>query len=341
MNTKNHTREEWITWLRDERGISESVMIEAKLGIDVDNGELAIPVHAADGTFLFNKYRRSPWTEDGPKYRYTKGSTAQLYGAEQLPALAPHSRVVVTEGELDALALRSIGYTAVSSTGGSGTWRAEWCEMLKDFKVIVMYDADRAGVEGAMRLLTMMPEASVAWLDKGLGKDPTEVLINGGTLAIMSAIDNRKIYRLVQGGMTESTNLGRLKSTRSVLGAERTALMQSKDQTPMLVEYALAWVEKEIADLQAEMKRKTRPVSKEGEGDIAQAKTFPIANLIQVSRDGWASCVYHDESTPSMKYYKNGNRCYSYCCSKSSDAIDVYMAVNNTSFCEAVQALKI
>jgi len=337
MDTRQ-TREQWILWLTDERMITPSVMIDANLGIDVENGELAIPIKDADGTFLFNKYRRSPWRDNGPKYRYPQGSTAQLYGAETLASLEKNTLVVICEGELDALALRSLGYVAVSTTGGSSTWKPEWEEHFKELNPVIMYDADQAGVEGALRVASMLPHASIAWLEEGHGKDITDVIKAAGAEAIQRAIDNRKIYRLAQEGMTNSTNVGRLISTRSVLNAERTALIQDRTRTQVLTEYAIAYVGRQINMYKDEERRKKSVASGDTTGDaLERARRYPIAKLIKVGRMGFAQCVFHQEKTASLKVYPDHVYCFG--CSRRGDAIDIYMVLNNCDFKTAVAAL--
>ena len=103
-----------IDWLH-ERGLTDEV-IKAN-GLDWYGNQIVIPIVDADGKFLFNKYRRNPFSsDDTPKYRYDHGATARLYGAfwifEQL-------KVFICEGEMDALRLQSAGYCAVSSTSRS------------------------------------------------------------------------------------------------------------------------------------------------------------------------------------------------------------------------------
>lgn len=74
------------------------------------------------------------------------------------------------------------------------------------------------------------------------------------------------------------------------------------------------------------------------EAKLARAKEKPISDIIDVNRAGFAKCVYHEEKSPSMKYYKD-NHCHSFCCGKSSDVVDIAMAIWNVDFKEAVRRL--
>src|SRR3989338_2977079 len=97
----------------NDRGISDTIIESNKLGW---NGtHIVIPVYDPSGNFLFNKYRKDPFsTSDGPKYTYEKGTTAQLYNAHKLNLLGSRiisqTPVIIVEGEFDAMILESHGY---------------------------------------------------------------------------------------------------------------------------------------------------------------------------------------------------------------------------------------
>lgn len=331
----NETREEWIKWLMDSRMISAAVMIEANLGIDVEGGELAIPIYDVDGEFLFHKFRRSPWRDNGPKYRYTSGSRAALYGAELLKNLPSDEAIVITEGELDALALRSLGMNAVSSTGGSGTWKEEWSDLLKGREVIVCYDADLAGVEGALRVAMTFPQGvKIAWIPPQYGKDPTEVIASGNVLELATAIRTADTYKVPARGAS-----GRLKALRTLqkeLVAEKADTLRDPEGTPLHRNFALAWVEREV---KVEKDAAALPVRVSFDGEMKdrldQARAYPITKLLKVNRDGFALCPFHTEETPSFKVYKNDNHAYCFGgCGKRFDSIDIYAQINNINMNE-------
>lgn len=323
----------------ESRRISVDVMVEAKLGIDIENSELAIPVYSPEGELLFYKYRRSPWRDNGPKYRYDKGATAALYGAELLKNLADHEEVVITEGELDALALRSLGMNAVSTTGGSGTWKEEWAELLARFKVVIAYDADGAGAEGAIRVAGMMPEARVAWLPVYYGKDPTEILAGvGGEEALKESLADAKKYVFPRTGTEDRVK--KLLATAKKLRAERMAVMKDPIGSPLQIDAALAWIDREIQgerDMERRMQRPARDPNMQSE--IERAKAHPIVKILKVNRDGFASCPFHTEKTASFKVYKDN---HAYCfggCGKRYDVLDIYMQIHGCDLKTAIKEL--
>ena len=70
---------------------------------------------------------------------------------------------------------------------------------------------------------------------------------------------------------------------------------------------------------------------KSGSNVIADIKKIPIESLIEFNRSGFAPCVFHNEKTPSMKYYRDDNRVYCFGCGKGGDILDVYQALHNIS----------
>lgn len=341
MDTKEEKDILWGRWLRDERCISHEVAVAASLTVDKYRDELRIPVLNTNGHVLFFKFRRAPWGGDGPKYRYQKGSSAALYGAETLKDLAPGSLVIVCEGELDALAMRTLGYNAVSSSGGAGTWKPHWGSLLENFETVVLYDADRAGVEGALKVASRVPRARIAWLPVEHGKDPTDVIKAGFVEELRAAVEDARRYYVPTPEMDSDDRLRLLMELVDVFVAERRACMTDPNKTPFHRDLALDAIRAKITEEKEAMWRTERPaMADEMQTSIERARAYPIAKMIKVSRDGMASCVYHHEGTPSMKVYRD-NHAFSYCCDKRSDAIDIFMALNNCTFKEAVAELSV
>lgn len=334
MDSTKTSPKEWALWLERERHISDAVFKEADLMIH--RGELAIPVRDIEGKLLFYKYRRSFKSEEGPKYRYDSGATAALYGAETLKNLKPGEIVVITEGELDALAIRSLDHHAVSSTGGAGTWREEWSALLAGFSVVILYDADGAGVEGALLVASKLPGAKVAWLPVLYGKDPTEIIHAKRTAELAMAVLDAREYHVPH--RESMGRLGALKRLQKVLVEEHNKEMADPEGTPFHVDFAQAWVEREIA---AE-KKAVRRIKRQGASgsmaeDIARARARAIPDLIKVNRQRKALCLWHTDKTPSLHVYADHAFCF--VCGKRADAIDVYQELNHCDFKTAVAAL--
>lgn len=167
------------SWLTESRGLSEDVISQAQLGWD--GSHLMIPIDGPDGEWIFSKQRQPPGgNNDGPKYLYPKGAKAALYGARLLQGV---QEAIICEGELDALILRSNGFTAVSSTGGAGTFPEEWAKLFVEIpRVFVVYDLDEAGRKGALNVLKLISHAKLVSLPDELGEhgDVTDFFTKGG-----------------------------------------------------------------------------------------------------------------------------------------------------------------
>jgi len=132
-----------------DRGLSEEIIEKYMLGeAEVDGLQwLTIPVFDEIGKVIYFKLRRLPeHGETNPtKYRYTKNAEATLYGIELLKDVL-NEPVYITEGELDALVLRDWGFTAISSTGGAGTFKNKWVNYFDKVSAIFFcFDNDDVG----------------------------------------------------------------------------------------------------------------------------------------------------------------------------------------------------
>ncbi len=298
---------------------------------------LSIPVRDTEGRLLFYKHRRNFKDNEGIKYRYDKGATAALFGAETLRDLPLGARVIITESELDALAMRSLGYDAVSGTGGAGTWKEEWITLLYTFNIIILYDADKAGIEGALKVASMIPTATIAWVPVQYGKDPTEVIHKGQTKALEQALSNAHRYEVPTKDAPK--RLEALKSLQKTLLAEKQECLKDSTRTPFHVDIALDWVKKELSlEYEWSDRQSSREKYKGDRTDVEKARTYPIRDLIKVNRQHKAVCLFHTDKDPSMHVYKD-NHAYCFVCNKRADAINIYMALNNCSFKEALKAL--
>lgn len=62
-----------------------------------------------------------------------------------LPEVLKAQEVIIVEGEKDVETLRSMGFTATTSSCGAGKWRSEYSESLRDKYVVLIPDNDQPG----------------------------------------------------------------------------------------------------------------------------------------------------------------------------------------------------
>jgi len=73
--------------------------------------------------------------------------------------------------------------------------------------------------------------------------------------------------------------------------------------------------------------------------DVARAKSVPIPMFIEFNTMHFARCIFHNEKSPSMKYYPNNNSVYCFGCGRAADVIDIVQHQQNISFINAVKLL--
>lgn len=299
-----------IDWLL-KRGITEDVLsrFQVSAGQHRILGEcIHIPVIDKDGYILYRKYRRSPFDESGEKYLYDTGSRAQLYGWSEAHK---HPRVLVCEGELDALVAWSNNIPAVSSTGGAMTFTEDWARWLAKKEVLICYDNDNAGYDGAVHTLSLIPHAKIVQIpDMPNVKDVTDYCMAGGNLHDL--LDTATAY----------TSIEQVKEDRG----RRIALFQS-------VRFHDAYIRKHTPVTYTRRKY-------DGDNTLCRAKSYPITNMVTFDRRGKSPCLWHSERTASLHYYQKTNTCYCFGgCGRSYDAIDVYRIIHACSFTDAVKEL--
>lgn len=281
------------TWLR-KRGITDKV--QEQFNIHTDGTRIIIPVTDYNNRHIFNKYRRSPLdaSEDGKKYYYDTGGKVQLFGLHQLLKSNSHS-VVITEGELDCLLLWSHNIPAVSSTGGAGSWKTEFFELLEDRKIIVAFDNDKAGGEGMARLYRERPDIQLVFVPDDVGiKDLTDYHEHGFDVRALveTAYSLETIDEVEEDRRTRTARLERVHFHNAVLTPQKSRI----EYTPRAV------------DDRVEKAR--------------QAKIPKITTMF--NKDYKALCPYHSEDTPSFNYFPKTNTCFCFGCRKFADAIDIY-----------------
>lgn len=289
-------------WLVTNK-ISKKVQEDFSLGFTDD--AIVIPVHDQDGTFFFNKYRRSPLSDEKPKYWYDKGGKTTLYGWWLAKY---HDTILLTEGEKDCLVAWSHNIPAVTSTSGAQSFQPEWAELLKDKEVIVCFDNDEAGAQGMVKVLAHVPHAKVLFIpDRPNMKDISEYVVSGGDLRAL------------------------LKTARHYTDIAAV----SEHRTERLAVYQSTFFHDGYIKAHTKVAPKNVPFNSQTSDKVTRAKEYPITNLLAFKR-GKRLCPYHNENTPSFTYYPDTNTTYCFGCSKVADSIDIYMQLHNCSFTEAV-----
>lgn len=143
------------------RFISREILSEFRVGLH-HNGRLAIPVFESDGSIVnvrqwLPEYKRKTDRDHRQKMLGIAGANnPRLY-----PYIALRQQdIILCEGELDCLALRSLGFNAVTNAASVERWPNAWIRFFTDKNVIIMFDADGAGVQSSDELLLQFTEVA-------------------------------------------------------------------------------------------------------------------------------------------------------------------------------------
>lgn len=167
--------------LMERRGLAVGTVAAFKLGWHPGQRRLWIPVADEAGEFVNVRRYDLLKVHDSKMISYAKGyGSARLFWTDRTS-----KRVVLCEGELDALLLHQAGFPAVTSTGGANSWRKEWAAEFAGKDVFVLPDMDAPGKAAAARwakeLRGKAKSVRVVELPfSGAGKDFTDWMLSGG-----------------------------------------------------------------------------------------------------------------------------------------------------------------
>jgi len=141
-------------YLRDERCLADPVIDDRMIGVTTKFGDrrVSAPVKNEDGDYLDVRCWLPPERRGSGKPKilhWAEGfGGARLYPIDMLQ----HKELVLVAGELDALALISIGINAITITAGESTWPDEISAQIADAGVkwlTVLPDNDDVGHKAA------------------------------------------------------------------------------------------------------------------------------------------------------------------------------------------------
>lgn len=165
----NTTKDNFVTWKNkillsdgareraNNMGISNAVLDE--LGVkSPDQEELAFPVSLYGKLLDIRRYNPN----QTPKVKSNYGALSGLILPYDIWSRTKKTRwTIVCAGEKDMAVARSLGFNAITVTGGEGTLPILTHEF-KDRKVAIIYDNDDAGIQGARKIAAVLkPIASV------------------------------------------------------------------------------------------------------------------------------------------------------------------------------------
>ncbi len=288
------------TYLKIERGLSDDVIEKYQLGWD--GQRITIPITNRSGHVAFFKLAKAP--EDptaGPKMLASFGSHAELYGWDRTQE--PPEQIVIAEGEFDRLALESRGFSAVTSTAGALTFRREWADVLRNIReVYICFDRDAAGVAGARRVASFLPDAKIVQL-------PDEVGHSGDVTDFFVRLDR-----------TVDDFRELLHAALPFHEAEQVAALGPNGQR------RAPFVRSDIADLKATTRI---------EDWVGFYLTLTVRGGNYVAR-----CPFHDDETPSFVVFPATQTFHCFGCRAHGDVFTFLMRMRSITFMDAVEVVR-
>jgi len=170
-----------IEYLMRERVIPMRIIKEFELGYETNSDRITIPIRDQFGVCI--NIRRMAWLNGKNKCKALniKGRGECRLFPERL--MAKEQRVVLVEGEWDTLVGRARGLPTITWTGGATGWNDDYTWMFKDKVVFILYDNDRAGIEGGQQAYDKLKDvAAHVKIEEpilpGVGKDLTDWCIH-------------------------------------------------------------------------------------------------------------------------------------------------------------------
>ena len=195
--------EDIVTYFATRR-ISEQTLLDWKIGADT-KGNIIFPFYR-DDKLIYVKFRKPiarPVKEDGPKEWQMPNTEPILFGMDMTTFNKP---LIITEGEIDAMALYEAGVDNVVSVP-CGANNLEWInlcwEYLEKFNQIILFgDSDEPGLEmvstlskrlGEDRCMIPKEYPECIWNGKDMNricKDANEILMCYGPEFLKQMVDS-------------------------------------------------------------------------------------------------------------------------------------------------------
>ena len=177
---------DWFDW----RGISEATLKE--WDIREEDGNVAFPYYNRDGEEVLVKYRVPNRTKANKKIWEAGGGKKVLWGLEHLDS---EQRLVVCEGEMDALVLTEAGVENVTSIP-FGAEKYNWVENCWEFldqfdRVILWFDDDDPGQRTEAELAKRLGKWRVSIVQSEY-KDANRQLVKEDEESLRNSIENAK-----------------------------------------------------------------------------------------------------------------------------------------------------
>ena len=171
-----------LKFLKERCQYEEETIRNFELGYDFER--ITIPVKNSLNVYVnIRRYLPGASKSAEKMLSYKQGyGQARLFPIENLDA----STITILEGERDCILANQLGYKGITATAGAGTFKDNWIDFFKDKNIVLVYDIDKAGQEGArkvaLKLSGVANEIKIVKipLEPSQGKDLTDYIVGHG-----------------------------------------------------------------------------------------------------------------------------------------------------------------
>lgn len=320
---------------------------------------ITIPVRDKTGKVLFYKLRKDPDdNKNQVKYKfYPPKSMVTIYYNSFAINNGASTSAIICEGEFDCELLGNLGYPAITSTSGAGTFKDEWLEELKNYRDIYLcFDNDDAG-HMAVKMLTYRLLSLGFLLKHNLyimsipkGKDVTEFVINNNG-NIKEVFDNAYKVNHFESAINISYDDSSINNIRASLYKLELQIEDIKKNFNINTSVSTSinikdYILNEKQRIKTKLQNRLRFLSSNTNynHDLSQIKQIPILSVLDSLNIDYypaGNQVYkfklREERTPSACAYTNDNHFYDYGSNIGGSVIDLVM---NYKKCDIKTAIK-
>lgn len=200
-----------LKFLQETKGWTLETIKRFKIGFH--KGRFTIPVYDLDGGVRnILKYKINPQGEEHKFLSWASGlGSSYLFPVENLK----QSTILLTEGISDTILANQMGFPAICVTTGAGSLIPNmFLSEFVDKDIIILYDRDVAGKEGAVRVanqLARFGRVKICHLpeNEANAKDFTDfvLLLGWGVEQFKTLIDNAPVYSIKDENILEFTEV--------------------------------------------------------------------------------------------------------------------------------------
>jgi len=175
--------QEKIQELQERFGWSDEVIRKYNIGISENEQEILFPIDNEFGDIVNIRRYNYDKIDGKPKWMsHAKGMGGNaIFPLQEIP----DQNVYLVAGEKDCLLMRSKGYNAFTFTAGEGSYSKKYDYKFRNRPVVIIYDDDQAGIDGAIKVATSMygltSQIKIIKLETGIqGGDITDYFVKLG-----------------------------------------------------------------------------------------------------------------------------------------------------------------